>query len=123
MNMDKYKSVRSPTTEADYHVQTMIVQGLKRFFPLLKVVGEEEQDFKGEIKVSYDHFHMDFCPLEAKFGTLEVPYDELCAWIDPIDGTYAFVDGRMDYVTSLIGLARNQLAYAGVIGMPFQKIG
>jgi hypothetical protein len=41
----------------------MIVQGLKRFFPLLKVVGEEEQDFKGEIKVSYDNFHMDFCPL------------------------------------------------------------
>lgn len=51
-----------------------------------------------------------------------MPYDELCAWIDPVDATYALVDGRMDFVTTLIGLARNKTAYAGVIGMPFQKV-
>lgn len=39
MNMEKYKKLSSPTTEIDYHVQTMIVQGFKKFFPKLKLVG------------------------------------------------------------------------------------
>ena len=48
-----------------------------------------------------------------------MPVDELCLWIDPIDNTKAFVKGKMDGVTTLIGMTRNNRPFLGAITSPY----
>ncbi len=101
----------------------MIVNGLAHFFPKLRVIGEENVDYKGEIKVDYEKLDFSFCPENVKFENLSVPYEEICVWIDPIDCTKGFIGGKTEYVTTLIGMSRNKQAYVGVIGSGFKKVG
>jgi 3'-phosphoadenosine 5'-phosphosulfate (PAPS) 3'-phosphatase len=51
----------------------------------------------------------------------EVPLDELTLFVDPLDGTREFVEGRLQNVACLIGIARNRRPLAGVIGLPFPE--
>jgi fructose-1,6-bisphosphatase/inositol monophosphatase family enzyme len=51
----------------------------------------------------------------------EVPLDELSIFVDPLDGTREFVEGRLQNVACLIGIARKNQAIAGVVGLPFPK--
>lgn len=48
-----------------------------------------------------------------------VPYEDLCVWIDPIDNTRGFVNGKLEGVTILVGLARKELPFLGFIGIPY----
>ncbi len=52
----------------------MIINGLKHFFPKLKIIGEESVDYKGQINVDYEKLDFNFCPKNCKFDNLEVPY-------------------------------------------------
>lgn len=45
--------------------------------------------------------------------------EELCLWIDPIDNTKAFVKGKMEGVTVLVGMTRNGKPFLGAITSPF----
>merc|ERR1711862_624883 len=40
-------------------------------------------------------------------------------YVDPLDGTREFVEGRLENVACLIGIAKNNRSIAGVIGLPF----
>jgi 3'(2'), 5'-bisphosphate nucleotidase len=100
----------------------MIIGGLRKFFPNLRIVGEETVDYKGEITVDYECLTLDSFPENAKFKDIFIPIDELCVWIDPIDCTKGFIRNDMHLVTTLIGLARNQSAYLGVIGIPYTQM-
>jgi 3'(2'), 5'-bisphosphate nucleotidase len=42
-------------------------------------------------------------------------------WSDPLDGTKEFVDGHVEAVTVLIGIARSGKAVAGTVVQPFGK--
>lgn len=46
-------------------------------------------------------------------------------WIDPLDGTQGFVEGHLNHITSMIGLAIGHRPRAGIIHKPFydQSIG
>jgi hypothetical protein len=48
----------------------MIIGGLRRFFPGLRVVGEETVDYKGKIDVDYECLTVESFPEEAKFRDL-----------------------------------------------------
>ena len=48
-----------------------------------------------------------------------VPLEELTLFVDPLDGTREFVEGRLSNVACLIGIARQDRPIAGVIGLPF----
>jgi 3'(2'), 5'-bisphosphate nucleotidase len=100
----------------------MIIGGLRKFFPGLRIVGEETVDYKGEISVDYESLRLDSYPENPKFKDLLIPIDELCVWIDPIDCTKGFIRKEMHYVTTLIGMSRNQSAYLGIIGVPYKQI-
>ena len=41
--------------------------------------------------------------------------------MDPLDGTREFVEGRLQNVACLIGIARNNRPITGVIGLPFPE--
>lgn len=56
--------------KADYHVQTMIINGLSKFFPKLKIIGEETVDYQGKIKIDYEKISMNFGPEHAKFNNI-----------------------------------------------------
>jgi 3'-phosphoadenosine 5'-phosphosulfate (PAPS) 3'-phosphatase len=49
-------------TQADFHIQTMIINGLSHFFPQLLVIGEESVDYKGTISIDYRKLTLDFIP-------------------------------------------------------------
>ena len=44
---------------------------------------------------------------------------DICIWVDPLDGTAEFVDGLLNHVTVLIGIAVSGKAQAGIIHQPF----
>ena len=103
-------------TEADFKVQTMIKKTLNHFFPNLRIVGEETTDYEGDIDLNLAGLKPRELPLKEE----KVPASELCVWIDPIDNTKGFIKGNLDCVTNLMGVSRNCLGYAGVVGLPYQ---
>ena len=44
---------------------------------------------------------------------------DLCVFVDPVDGTREFVEGRLGAVECLLGVAYRGRAVAGVMGLPF----
>lgn len=48
------KGVNDPVTEADFKIQTMLIRGIHKLYPNIKIVGEEEVDYTGEIATNYD---------------------------------------------------------------------
>lgn len=50
----------------------------------------------------------------------ELPLDELCVWVDPLDGTLDFVNGLLSGVTVLVGVARKGRPELSLIGSPYQ---
>lgn len=51
--------------------------------------------------------------------TQQVALEDICMFVDPLDGTSEFVNGRLHCVSVLIGIAHQQRAIAGVICRPF----
>ena len=49
----------------------------------------------------------------------DIPIDELTLFVDPLDGTREFVEGRLENVACLIGVSRNGKSLAGTVGLPF----
>lgn len=45
--------------------------------------------------------------------------DDICFWIDPLDGTGGFVNGHTEHVTCNIGITVKGKPLFGVIGKPF----
>lgn len=60
---------------------------------------------------------------EAAWNFFEFPdefYEEdMVIWIDPLDGTQGFVQGHLNHITCLIGLAIGGRPRAGIIHKPF----
>lgn len=130
-------------TEADECAQRIIIRGLRQHFgPSLVVVGEEEEEdeldedvAKGEHSTDADTDAVtqaavpDTCG--AGGGLLDaaayhIPPElvslvlrDVCVFIDPVDGTKEYVDGRLNAVQNLIGVAYRGRAVAGVVGLPF----
>ena len=60
---------------------------------------------------------------EAAWNYFDFPdefYEEdMVIWIDPLDGTQGFVDGHLNHITSMVGLAIGGRPRAGIIHKPF----
>ena len=52
----------------------------------------------------------------------QVKEEDVCFWIDPLDGTGGFVNGHTEHVTCNIGISVKGLPLFGVIGKPFPNI-
>ena len=46
-------------------------------------------------------------------------FSDITVFIDPVDGTREFVEGRLEAVTSLLGVSYRGRAVAGIMGIPF----
>ena len=62
----------------------------------------------------------DLCvDVKGELAEWSVPIEELTVFVDPLDGTREFVEGRLAAVQSLVGVAWRGRAVAGAVGLPF----
>lgn len=132
--------VRSALTAADLAAQAAIEESLKAAWPCLTLVCEE--DLAGDITEAAGGA---VCNSDVLFGGAEddgivplrhdlcaqfpqlpehlVSWDRIAVYVDPLDGTREFVEGRLSNVQTLVGIAVDGRAVAGAVGIPFAESG
>jgi len=91
------KSDHSPVTEADRRAEAVILEGLRKTFPEIPCVAEEE----------------------ASAGLLPPALGEEFFLVDPLDGTKEFIKRRPDFTVN-IALVRRGVPEIGVVYAPAQ---
>jgi len=121
--MKEMKGYNDPVTEADFKAQYIIQNGLLRLWPDLKIVGEESSNKLIEVPFDIDSIQPD--PLGDALSVFDKDFEvsELAVYIDPLDGTKSYVDGRLPEVTTLIGLSYQSSPLIGLIGHPWSEGG
>eukprot|EP00536_Pseudo-nitzschia_multiseries_P008805 jgi/Psemu1/288039/fgenesh1_pg.231_\ len=130
---------RSVVTKCDIDAQAKIIGSLRETWgDDLLIIGEEDEVEEsggplppaGELgssclvlrtNILYDDQEV-ARPLTLDLDE-EIPLEELALFVDPVDGTREFVEGRLQNVGCLIGIARNSRPIAGIIGVPFPSGG
>lgn len=119
---------RSALTIADTAAQKVIVSSLLSKYSNLHIVGEEDESVAVDpaSKVELDDTLLSRCEfyLPPSVGEVEEPpseldVNEIVVYVDPLDGTREFVEGRLDNVQSLVGLCWRGRPLMGAIGLPF----
>jgi len=111
-------------TDTDLKIQTFYIKAFKQFWPNMKIIGEETQDFEGSIDYNYSELK----PQKMDTGIFEglkethIDLNNAILWIDPIDATSQFVKGKMNWVTTLLGVSVNGKAKLGIIGRFYDRI-
>eukprot|EP00567_Pseudictyota_dubia_P006638 CAMPEP_0197444028 /NCGR_PEP_ID=MMETSP1175-20131217/9619_1 /TAXON_ID=1003142 /ORGANISM="Triceratium dubium, Strain CCMP147" /LENGTH=306 /DNA_ID=CAMNT_0042974747 /DNA_START=107 /DNA_END=1028 /DNA_ORIENTATION=- len=114
---------RSALTEADEAAQRAIVGALRATWGAkLNIVGEEDgTEDSSEAPIA----DFDFEPLRMDLfaddigETAEIDAEDVTVYVDPLDGTREFVEGRLSNCQTLVGIAIDGEAVAGAIGIPF----
>ncbi len=114
--------IRSVLTEADEAAHKAIVGSLRaEWGDELRIVGEEDDDED----LSKSLAAMTFDPLDHdRFvddisETVDIDSSQVTIFVDPLDGTREFVEGRLENCQVLVGIAVDGEAVAGAIGIPF----
>jgi 3'(2'), 5'-bisphosphate nucleotidase len=120
MNVDIKADILEPVTTADLMSQYIIETKFAQIFPDVKIFGEEaaEKLIPSDL-TGLDPWANNF-PAED-FNNLSWPSKDCTIWIDPVDGTQEFVNGKLDEVTILVALAVNGRPEIGVIGKIWEK--
>lgn len=112
---------RSALTEADLAAQHAIVTALRAAWPGLLIIGEEDDSEASKVGSAPAPeprpLQSDLC--QELLDLEPVGLDEICIFVDPLDGTREFVEGRLSRVQSLVGIAVGGRAVGGAIGLPF----
>ena len=116
---------RSALTEADLASQRIIVGSLRsEWGDKLRIVAEEDEDGDGDASDDNDS-SASFEPLRKDLfdddldETPEINIEDVTIFVDPLDATREFVEGRLDSCQVLVGIAIEGEAVAGSIGIPF----
>ena len=118
-----------PQTIADRRAQIHIVGRLQNSFPGLNIVGEEDEEAINEqiaednekgIQHVFGNFPNKFAP-ELSDANEDMDLKDLIVYVDPVDGTREFAEGRLQFCTVLIGLVYKGAPYLGVIGEPYHE--
>ena len=86
----------------------------------MRIVGEETTKFDEPIDLPdavnnlYTEDIFNKAPNNTQIRT-QYEIEDLCVWVDPLDGTLDFVKGDFDNVTTLIGVSYKKEALMGVI--------
>jgi broad specificity phosphatase PhoE/3'-phosphoadenosine 5'-phosphosulfate (PAPS) 3'-phosphatase len=120
---------RSALTAADTAAQKAIVGALRQTWgPHLKIIGEEDEDETLTQELSDASSSSSSLPfptlrtdlLQDDIGETPVlDYKDVTIYVDPLDGTREFVEGRLSNCQTLVGIAIGDQAVAGAVGIPF----
>jgi 3'-phosphoadenosine 5'-phosphosulfate (PAPS) 3'-phosphatase len=117
---------RSAMTVADTAAQKIIVSSLLKSFPSLRIIGEEDEsvdrhDQSGSVDLKLD-LDLDFqSGFQDSMLPNELDLDDIVVYVDPLDGTREFVEGRLDNVQCLVGACYRNTPFMGAIGLPFNN--
>lgn len=110
-------------TEADRCAQRCIVASLQKQFPKATIFGEEDLNPADAVDESLIVTDSDSDVLHRASALpeelLSAQEEDVCIWIDPLDGTAEFTQGLLDHVTVLVGISVRGKAVAGVISQPY----
>ena len=132
---------RSALTEADVKAQAVVIGSLRKTYgERLNVVGEEDgnEDATPTESEMCESLRKDErfseCVKQAvrnaceeggsggfRAGEDAAAMEDVCVFVDPVDGTREFVEGRLENCQCLIGISVSGRAVAGAIGLPFPK--
>jgi 3'-phosphoadenosine 5'-phosphosulfate (PAPS) 3'-phosphatase len=111
---------KSALTAADLAAQAAVVGALSKAWPGLTIVGEEDE-------AALDEDHELATPLDDSLldweCTTSVDLAKARVFVDPLDGTREFVEGRLDAVQCLVGVAVGDQPVCGAVGLPFPADG
>jgi len=118
----QWKGKDDPVTQADIHVQTLLSTGLRFFYPQIKIVGEEDVEFKGNLNYDFSKINKALIP-DALYqkGNNEFDLEESIVWIDPLDGTLSYVNHELDAVCTLIGVSYKKRPILGMVGEYYKR--
>jgi 3'-phosphoadenosine 5'-phosphosulfate (PAPS) 3'-phosphatase len=108
-------------TDADYIIQKMFENNMNKYFPGLKIIGEEDTTTNLIPESKYyttDEVDFDILKENQIEDQLE---EELCLFIDPIDSTEQFIKKNFNPVTSLVGITKNSKPFMGFIHYPLYE--
>ena len=126
------KHANDPVTRADFAAQTLIFGSLRRRWPALCLVGEEDEarcggpDAAALVELaekarlrSSDPAELARCTVAVPAALKQLPAAELCVYIDPLDATREYTRGSTEPVMVLIGVTHNNAPLLGVTHQPF----
>ena len=129
MQLKEEGNIKSVVTQADIDAQKRIIAGLRSTWgDELLIIGEEDDDDDDVVVPNDDddddkkrnHLALDLLDHTTIVDDAEeVDMEDLVLFVDPLDGTREFVEGRLENVACLIGIAKRGRPIAGVIGLPF----
>lgn len=111
-------------TFGDKESHQIIVSGLMSLWPNLKLQSEEnDMPFIGVAPVS----RQDPEVMSVAQRDEAVPLDELTVWIDPLDATQEYTEGKenkplLKFVTVMVCIAVRGYPVAGIIHQPFSRV-
>jgi 3'-phosphoadenosine 5'-phosphosulfate (PAPS) 3'-phosphatase len=81
--------------------------------PTLRIVGEEDTIYEGDLGFDFNSLNpklFNESLFTKSFNNTPVKNeielnDDVCVWIDPLDGTLSYVSKDFDGVTTLVGLS------------------
>ena len=113
---------KSALTAADLAAQAAVVGALAKAWPGLTIIGEKDESALAE-----DHqlgVALDDAILDGESTTsIDLASAKIKIFVDPLDGTREFVEGRLDAVQCLVGIALGDTPVAGAVGIPFPADG
>jgi 3'-phosphoadenosine 5'-phosphosulfate (PAPS) 3'-phosphatase len=111
---------KSALTAADLAAQAAVVGALAKAWPGLTIIGEEDES------VFAEDFELDV-PLDDSIlngePTVDLASAKIKIFVDPLDGTREFVEGRLSAVQCLVGVVVGDTPVAGAVGIPFPADG
>jgi fructose-1,6-bisphosphatase/inositol monophosphatase family enzyme len=114
---------RSALTEADKAAQRAIVGSLRaEWGDELRIVGEENDDdeFTETLAtMKFDPLDRDLFVDDMGEESADIDASKITIFVDPLDGTREFVEGRLESCQVLVGIAIDGESVAGAVGIPF----
>jgi len=98
--------------------------GLKKMFPNILIVSEEQDEKEIEIALSTVETPDDKNPeveLMLHGINVDVPADDVAVWIDPLDATQEYIEDLKQYVTTMVCVAVRGVPILGIIHQPFDQ--
>lgn len=121
-------NAKDPQTIADIACQQLISKSLKNAFPGISIVGEEKEEhcikpIEPLLDLPEIYFTKYLTPNKYYDAydiiNTDLDLNDICVWIDPIDGTKEYTEGIKNAVTCLIGITYKESPIAGIINRPF----
>lgn len=115
------EGIEEPVTRADQNSHCSIAYGLRRIFPNLGLISEEDV-LKKNCPQQDDFFDLDPSVLASvKLPDEYVDLNDVTVWIDPLDATKEYTEKLFHFVSVMICVAVKGDPVIGVVHFPFNK--